>query len=316
MAVESDLHVVVGAGPLGLAVARGLSGRGLATRVVNRSGQAPVADGVEVVAADATSGSALAQACARATVLYHCAKPPYTNWPQLFPALTRGILDAAASAGAKLVYGDNVYMYGPVDGQITEDCPTRPVGAKGRVRAEMAELLLEAHASGRARVAIGRAPDFYGPSAREAVLGERVAVPALKGGTAEVLGNIDLPHTHIFIDDFARGLITLGEREEAFGEAWHVPGAPTRTTRELADMIFAVAGTTPKYRAASRLIVNVFGLFSPVMRELRETFYQFERPFIVDHSKFERAFGARTTPHEAAIRQTVDWFRSAAAANR
>jgi nucleoside-diphosphate-sugar epimerase len=174
----------------------------------------------------------------------------------------------------------------------------------------MAAMLLDAHASGRARVAIGRAPDFYGPWAREAALGERVFCPALRGGVAQVLGDIDQPHTHIYIDDFARALITLGERDEALGQVWHVPAAPTRTTRELADMAFAAAGTKPRYRAANRLIVTVFGLFSPTLREIRETLYQFERPFVVDHSKFERAFGARTTPHADAIRHTVEWFRS------
>ena len=307
---RNSLHVVVGAGPLGLAVARLLAGRGARVRVVNRSGRAEVPAGVETAAADATDPGALARVAGGAAVVYHCAKPPYTRWPELFPALTRGILDAAAATGAPLVYGDNLYMYGPVAGKVTEDAPIRPVGPKGRVRAEMAEELLQAHARGRARVAIGRAPDFYGPHAREAMLGERVVRRALEGKPAELLGDIDQPHTHIYIDDFARGLITLGEREEAAGQVWHIPAAPTRTTRELADMIFAEADTAPRYRVASRLIVRLLGFFSPAMRELEETFYQWDRPFVVDHSRFERAFGARTTPHAEAVRRTVEWYQS------
>jgi hypothetical protein len=79
------------------------------------------------------------RACEGATVVYHCAQPGYTKWPELFPPLTRAVLDGAAAAGAKLVFADNLYVYGPPDGRMTEQTPQRARGKKGRTRVEMAD---------------------------------------------------------------------------------------------------------------------------------------------------------------------------------
>jgi nucleoside-diphosphate-sugar epimerase len=307
------MNVVLGAGPLGLAVARSLAARGQAVRLVNRHGRAAPLAGIPIVAGDASVPGGLRSAVARARVIYHCAKPPYTQWPALFPALMRGVIAAAADTGARVVYADNLYMYGPVEGRLTEKLPLRPVGAKGRVRAEMAEQLLTAHAKGEVAATIGRASDFYGPHAREAILGERVVPAAIRGGTAELLGNLDQPHTHIFIDDFARGLVTLGERDEALGQIWHIPSAPTVSTRSLVEMIFETAGNPVRIRTAPRFLVTLMALFNPTMRELKETLYQVERPFVVDHTKFAQTFGGETTSHRDAVRQTVEWYRTALA---
>ncbi|MFM2304362.1 MAG: hypothetical protein RLZZ135_1772 [Cyanobacteriota bacterium] len=117
-----------------------------------------------------------------------------------------------------------------------------------------------------------------------------------------------MPHTYTFIEDFAKGLVTLGEREEALGEIWHIPSAETLTTRQFLDLIFAEAQHTPKLRIASPLMLNFLGLFSPMMRELKEINYEFAEPFVVDHQKYERVFGSDSTPHREAIRKTISWF--------
>jgi nucleoside-diphosphate-sugar epimerase len=124
-----------------------------------------------------------------------------------------------------------------------------------------------------------------------------------------VLGNPDTPHTYIFIDDFASGLVTLGEREEALGQTWHIPSAETITTREFIGLVSKELGKPVKIQAAPRWLISMLGVFDPIMRELPETMYQSEQPFVVDHGKFERAFGVRTTPHPEAIRKTLDWYR-------
>src|SRR5579864_2897803 len=157
---DDCLHVVFGAtGAIGSAVVTELLHAGRTVRAVSRGGQAP--DGAQGVAADASDRAQAARAAAGAAVIYHCASPPYTQWPKLFPALTGSILGAAESSGANLVFADNLYAYGPVDGPLREDMPAVASGRKGRTRVEMAAKLLSAHRDGQARVAIGRASDYY-----------------------------------------------------------------------------------------------------------------------------------------------------------
>jgi nucleoside-diphosphate-sugar epimerase len=219
-----------------------------------------------------------------------------------------GAIAGASAADARIIYGDNLYMYGPVSECIREDMPYAATGRKGCTRARVADKLMNAHASGEVKAVIGRAADFYGPRVLSSSLGERIFPRALRSKTAEVVGNPDMPHTYTFIRDFARGLVTLGERKEALGEIWHLPSAETLTTRQIVELVFEIAGTTPRIRAASPFIVKLMGLFNPMMRELTEVLYQFTQPFVVDHSKYAKAFGAETTPHDEAIRETLEWY--------
>jgi nucleoside-diphosphate-sugar epimerase len=221
-----------------------------------------------------------------------------------------GIVEGASAAGAKLVYGDNLYAYGRVDGPITEDLSYRPIGPNTRARAEVANMLMSVHAAGKVRATIGRASDFYGPFARQSTAGDSIFARALAGKGAQVLGDPDTPHTFTFVDDFASGLVTLGEHEEALGEVWHVPSAETVTTRRFVDMVFAKLQRPATLKPAPALAITVLALFLPPMAAVKETSYQREHPWVVDHSKFSRSFGSATTPHEQAISLTLDWFRT------
>ncbi len=305
-----ELHVVFGSGPLGMAVARALLAKGKSVRMVNRSGVAPVPDGIELRRGAANDPASTRQLCAGAAVVYQCAQPGYAHWPEQFPALQAGVMAGAAAAGAKLVVGDNLYMYGAVDGPIHEDLPYAATTRKGQVRARMAEAVLEAHQRGVVRATIGRASDFFGPGVLGSMLGERVFIPALRGKTASVPGNLDLPHTYTFIHDFGAALVTLGERDEALGQAWHVPNPETLTTRQVLTMIFAELGTPPRMSGMSRWMMALAGIFIPAARETVEMMYEFEQPFIVDHRKYAQAFGDHATPMREAIRQTIAWYRS------
>lgn len=309
---DSDgLHVVFGAsGGLGNAVARELTAQGKRVRGVTRSGKADVPPAVEMVAADATDPVGTAAVCNGAAVVYNCANAPYTNWPQEFPPIMHGIIEGAAAAGAKLVFGDNLYMYGPVEGPLTEDLPNAATGQKGRTRIVMTEMLMEAHNAGRVRATIGRASDFFGPGVTGSALGDRIFPAALAGKTAQVLGNPDVPHTFSYTPDCARALITLGERDEALGQIWHLPNPETRTTREVLQIVYELAGHPAKIQAAPKLLLTVLGIINPMIRELKETAYQFDKPWVVDHSKFERAFAANPTPLKDALAATLDWYRS------
>jgi nucleoside-diphosphate-sugar epimerase len=301
-------NVIFGTGPLGLAVARRLVSSGKGVRLVNRSGKAQGPPGAELFAADATYAAAARRACEGATVVFHCATHSYGQWDKVLPPIMSGIIEGAAAAGARIVYGDNLYAYGPVDGPIREDLPYRPVGPHTNATAEVTTTLMNAHATGKVRATIGRASDFYGPSARQSKAGDGIFARALAGKPAQVVGNPDLPHTLTFIDDFAAALVTLSQQDTALGEAWHVPNADTVTTRRFIEMVCEQLHQPLRLQPVPTILINLMALAVPPMRGVKETMYQSQQPWVVDHSKYERAFGAQPTPHESAIAATIEWF--------
>lgn len=221
------------------------------------------------------------------------------------------LIVGAAAVGARLVYVDNLYMFGQGQSPLKEANPEQPTSRKGGLRRQLANTLLEAHRSGQVQAAIGRGSDFYGPGATNSLLGDRVFPAAVAGKAAQVVGDIDAPHTYTYIEDFAKGIVTLGEREEALGRAWHIPNAETLTTRQLLALIYEETGRPLKFQVASRSLITLLGLFNPEVREVKEMLYQFESPFVVDHSDYARTFGDFTpTPHREAIRATLAWFRA------
>jgi nucleoside-diphosphate-sugar epimerase len=208
-------------------------------------------------------------------------------------------------------------MYGPTNGEpIHEELPYAANGRKGRTRALLAQKLLDAHAAGQIQVTIGRASDFYGPRVTDSAVGEMVFAAALAGKAINVLGDPDQPHTYTFIRDFAQALVTLSENSTAFGRAWHVPSAETVTTRQFVAMVGEVVsdGSRPqrplKIRPAGKFMVSLLGLFNADVREFKEMMYEFQEPYVVDHSQYQAAFGNEATPHEAAIAETVAWYRA------
>jgi len=307
--MTNDLHVVFGTGAIGLTTIEILAERGTPVRAVSRSGRAAVPDGVEVLAGDATDPAFATEASAGASVVYQCLNPPYTQWPEMFPPLQAAVLEGASAAGAKYVAMDNLYAYGPTNGaSLTEDLPYAATGSKGTTRAQMAQDLLEAHQSGKVRVAIGQASDYFGPRALLSAMGERVFYPAIAGKKAQVMGDPDQPHSYSYVPDIAKGLVTLADHDEADGAAWHLPNAPAITTRQFVDKIYAATGNEPQMQAISRMMVNVLGLFNGQVRELKEMLYEFEEPFVVDSSRFDSAFGVQATPLADAIPATVEWY--------
>src|SRR5215210_3918749 len=311
MTDNGELHVVFGTGAVGMSVMDELIRRGRRrVRMINRSGRARVPHGVEVVGGDATDEAFTREASEGASVVYFALNPPYDKWPELFPRLQAGVLEGAASAGAKLIAMENLYMYGPTDGRpITEDLPYAATTRKGTVRARMSKELMEAHTSGRVRVAIGRASDFFGPRVLVSAAGEQVFGRAVEGKSAQVAGDPDQPHTYTYAPDIGKGLAILGEREEALGQVWHLPSPETLTTRQFVEMIFEEVGKPARLQAAPKIVLRALGIFNPPLRETIEMLYEFEEPFVVDHSDFARTFGDHATPLGEAIRETVRWYR-------
>jgi nucleoside-diphosphate-sugar epimerase len=309
----SDLHVVFGTGPLGLAVMRELRRRGRHVRMINRSSRVRFAKDAqtEVGGADAADPAQTREVCEGAAVVYHCVGLPYPRWPE-FPAIAAGIIEGAAAAGAKLVYGDNLYMYGAVEGAMTEDLAYAATTRKGRIRATIARSMMDAHLARKLRVTIGRGSDFFGPFATDAaMMGSRVFGRALGGKSAQIVGHPDRLHTFTFIDDFGQALVALGEHEEALGKAWHVPSPPAITARQFVEAVHRALGKPVKLSRVPRLAIMLAGAFDPNARELKEMLYQFERDFVMDSSRFEKAFGVHATALDQAIGATLDWYRRA-----
>ena len=294
---------------MGQAVVRELLRKGKSVRAVVRNGRLPPQQNLEVAQGDAADASSTQRICEGASVVYNCANPPYTKWPELFPALQQSIVAGAAAHNALLVSAENTYMYGDVDRPLTEEMPYQAHTRKGAVRAQMAKDLIAAHEQGQVRVIMGRAADFYGPGVLRTNIGERVFYPALTGKKASIIGNLDVPRDYIFVDDFAQGLVTLAENETAVGQVWHIPNALTLTQRELVDLIYAEADQTSNVEAMPGMMVKRLGLFNPYLREVAEMLYEFEKPFVIDSSKYQKAFGNQATPHSEAIRQTLAWYR-------
>ena len=268
-------------------------------------------EGVDWRAADVTDPEAAIDAAKGAAVIYQCLNAPYTEWPELFPPLQRGVLGAAERTGALLVTLENLYAYGPTHGKaMTEDLPLAATTVKGRARGRMTEELLSAAADGRVQMTIGRASDFFGAGITETTLGERVFANAVADRRADFLGNPNLSHTYSYVSDIALGLATLGTDSRAIGQVWHLPGPETVTTRALLDLVASEVGHPVAIRSIPKLVMRALGLFNPTMRELVEMTYEFDEPFVLDTTKFESTFGAGGTPLAEAVAETVDWFRA------
>lgn len=310
--MASGLHVVFGAGPLGLALLRALAARQVRTRLVTRGGKRAIGSATpfEWFEADATDSRSAQRACAGAAVVYHCAGAPYHRWAELLPRMMDGIAGAARVAEAKLIYADNLYLYGKVAGPMREDLPSNPNSRKGQVRAQLADRLLEAHSRGAVRAAIGRGSDFFGPNVLLSHAGNRLFPQALAGKPTDALGDPDKLHSFTFIDDFAAALVMLGERDEALGRAWHVPTAEALTHRAFIERVYRLAGSEPKLRHVPRALVSLLAVVDPTLREVKEMLYQLEEDFVVDSSRFTRTFGLAPTPLDDAIRATLAWYRA------
>lgn len=300
-------HAIIGAGPVGSAVAILLAESGHEVRVITRSGSGPDHPGIRRIGADGTDTAALRAATAGADVVFNCANPRYHRWATDWPPLAASILAAAESAGAGLVITGNLYGYGPVDRPMRPADPLAATSSRGRVRAAMWADALAAHRAGRVRVTEARASDFFGPDVSESGgLIQRVLPAVLGGKRARVVGDPDAAHTYTYVPDVARTMIALAADDRAWGRAWHVPSPTTGTTRQFLAALAAAAGApAPRVSSVPGWVVGALGAVMPPMRGMDEQLYQFERPFELDWSETTATFGIDATPLAEAAAATV-----------
>ena len=307
----NGLHTILGAGgvigrELSLQLAR-------ASRRVRQVGRQPAAvqAGDETMTADLTDPLATSRAVAGSEVVYLVAGLSYRAaiWQAQWPVVMRNVIDACARYGARLVYFDNVYAYGHVDGLMTENTPFNPCSRKGDVRAAVATTLLNAMRCGEVQALIARSADFYGPGANQSLLAA-VLFSRLRAGKApQWIGNPDAAHTFTFTPDIGRGLAALGDLPAAFGQTWHLPstsemGSEAVTGKALARAACTLSGQPIRLQVAPRWLLKVMGLAVPLLRENDEMLYQFEHAYRFDSSKADKVLGWHATPYGEGLART------------
>jgi len=296
-------HVIVGAGAVGSAVAELLAGRGEHVRIISRRGTGPDHPAIERVAADATDEERLTELSAGAVALYNCANPQYHQWFTDWPPLAASLLTAAERSGAVLAAMSNLYGYGPVSGPISQKTPLAATHPKLRLRAQMWQDALDAQRHGRIRTTEVRASDYV---EQNSLLSTAIGKPLLAGSRAYSPWPLDVPHSWTSISDCARALVTVAADERSLGQAWLVPTGPALTVRQLATRFAEVNGArAARLTAIPYPVMWTAGLFSPLIKELRTTRYQFTAPLVLDSSVTTEMFGLRPTPLDDALRDTA-----------
>ncbi|MFX0578200.1 NAD-dependent epimerase/dehydratase family protein [Nocardia nepalensis] len=306
----SELHIITGAGPAGTTIAEQLAAAGKQVRVLTRSGSGPDHPLVERRKVNVTVPEQLSGEFDGATAVYHClGGSEYTAkvWQAELPPAERVVLDEAEKADTVVVFAENLYSYGKVDGPITENLPRNADFGKPAVRTQLLRTR-EAHAAATVSVA---AADFLGPYVRNSVAGEQLFLPILTGKRVQTFGKLDLPHSYTYMPDLAAAMIRAAADESVWNSVLHAPTAPPITQRQLIDAIAAQAGVeSPKVFAAPAAMLRLLGMTSELMRELAEMSYQVTRPFVLDSAVSEQRLGLHPTPIDQAVAATVAWWKT------
>jgi nucleoside-diphosphate-sugar epimerase len=291
-----------------------LAERGQAYRVVSRKAhEVPAEPGApkaaEVVAADVSDREQTVRAVAGSSVVYLLVGLKYDRnvWADLWPRIMANTIEACKSAGARLIFFDNVYMYGRVEGAMTEETPFNPASKKGEVRAKIAQMLIGAWRSGSITAMIARCADFYGPGARTGIPNVIVFDLLARGRRAMWFAKCGMPHSFTYTPDAGEALARLAETESAWNQTWHMPTAPNPPTGgQFIEMAAREFHAQPKCRTVWPLTMRLVGLVNPVVGEMREMVYQYDSPYIFDSSKYAKAFGFAGTPYAEGIHATAE----------
>ncbi|MEE4196548.1 MAG: NAD-dependent epimerase/dehydratase family protein [Bacteroidales bacterium] len=305
------MHTILGAGgAIGVLLARELVKDHQKIRLVSRNPQ-KVNPGDELIAADLTNPEEVYQAVDGSEVVYLTAGLPYRAkvWKARWPVIMKNVIEACKTVNARLVFFDNIYMYdkdclNPMD----ETTPINPPSKKGKVRAEIAKMLMDEVNQGNIQALIARAADFYGPGIKNnSILTEMVFENLSKGKKANWLGALNYRHSFTYTPDAAKAVAILGKTADAYGEIWHLPTASNPLTgKQWVEAIAKAMNVKPKTQVASKLMVRILGLFMGIMREMVEMFYQYDRPYVFDSNKFEKRFDFKPTPYSAGIETIIE----------
>ena len=302
------MHTILGAtGVIGRGLARVLAADGEHVRLVSRT---PVRVNAtdELLVADLLDPEATDRAVAGSSVAYLVAGLKYDVkvWREQWPRIMQNVIQACGRHDVRLVFFDNVYAYGLVEGPMTEETSYNPISRKGEVRARIASGLLEAHRRGEVRALIARAADFYGPGATQSLVHATVFERLKQGKTPQWVGSPKAIHTFTYTPDAAGAVAVLGRSPEAFGQVWHLPTSGEQMSGErFVRIACELAGRPYRLQVAPTWMLRLMGLFMPVLRENQEMMYQFEHDYRFDSHKIETAYGLAATPYRDGIAATL-----------
>ncbi|HEY7981498.1 MAG TPA: NAD-dependent epimerase/dehydratase family protein [Candidatus Eremiobacteraceae bacterium] len=305
---------VFGYGAVGRETTAKLTARGDNVRVVQRYEPKNIPKGSIFQFADSTDRDATIAACAGVDTVICCIGLRYisTVWQHDWPAVMANLIDGCSLANARLIFADNLYMYGPQTAPLTEDMPLTTYGRKPALRAAITKQWKSAHDAGRVRAVAVRASDFYGPDVATSVISGFGVARLLAGQPVLSPYPTDQLHDFVYVPDFARALISLADGpDDAYGQAWHVPHAPTRSLRDVLTLAASLIGVPPRITVVPAALVPLIGLVSKEVGETGEMRFQWNRPYLVDASKFNAHFWNDPTTFETGLGETVAFYRAA-----
>lgn len=264
----------------------------------------------EVFKADLTKSEEVLEAVKGSKIVYLIVGYPYSVnvWAEMWPITMKNVINACLAHKSKLVFFDNIYMYDPDHlAPMNEETPHNPSSEKGKIRKKIVDMLWMAVREEGLEALIARSADFYGPGLeRNGVLRDTVITPLSKGKKAMWMKDLDYKHSYTYVPDAAKATALLGNTPDAYGESWHLPTASQPPTgRQWVELIAKEFGVKPKVRTISNFMLKLIGIFVPVMRELPEMNYQYDRDYIFDSSKFELEFSMKPTPYLEGIRRII-----------
>lgn len=305
-------HTILGAGgAIGNSLAYELLNKKENVRLVSRSGYS--IPGAEAVKADLSSFTDTLNSVKNSDIVYLCAGLKYdaSVWSVLWPAIMRNVIDACKSVNAKLVFFDNVYMYGLVKGKMTETTPYNPCSKKGEIRGKIASLLEEEIKRKNINAIIARSADFYGPYASKSSLPGILAIDKLMNGKkAQWLVDVNKPHSFTYTLDCAKALALLANREECYNQTWHMPTYnPAISGKEFIELIAKEVNSPASYTILSRWMIKFAGFFNGDIAGLYEMLYQNEYEYYFDSTKFNSFFNYKPVSYVEGIRETINFIR-------
>lgn len=306
--LQDQRATILGAnGAVGHVLSAALRGAGAAIRQVSRTPRREHADD-EAMSADLLDPRATGGAVADSDIAFLVAGLKYdtATWRAQWPVIMRNVIDACHRHGVRLVFFDNVYAYGRVAGPMTEDTPFNPCSRKGEVRAETAQMLLDAMAGGGLQAMIARAADFYGPQVANSFPHATVFDRLRTGKAPQWIGNPRARHSFTYVPDTGVALARLAAEPSAWGQTWHLPTcADALTGTEFAHLACEAAGQPVRLQPVPRWALGVMSLMVPALCENQEMMYQFEHDYVFDSRRIADAFGLQATPYREGIRAAV-----------
>jgi nucleoside-diphosphate-sugar epimerase len=309
----TDRITIFGYGPVGRATAARLLSGGREVIVAQRNAPSDLPKGATFAPVDALDRDGVAKAVRGSDQFVVAIGFAYSGvaWREAWPTAILNFMAACKATGARMVFMDNLYMYGAQTMPLVETMPLSDYRLKPAARSVATRIWMAAATAGEARVAALRAPDFYGPGVRLSFLGDTSIGKLAHGKPAVFVGSPDVLHDYAYVPDIARAATTLLDApDSAFGQAWHMPCAPTRTTRDILQITADTLGVKLRISAMPAWMLGPSAMLSPFLRELKEMRFQWDRPYQVDASRFKATFWADVTPFETGVPETVLAFRA------